>query len=180
MAGSTAFPFSFYRLTGGGDTEVSIANAEAQGFDYGINEDSEIGVVGFNFGAPQRPTDVPNVGERSSSHPSTSIVSVPINIDFVVNEKISAFPKSIAKFLKWSLEDQTVRGTYTHGRFALRNDKMGSLPTLLPTADVGIKFIDFNVTDEIEWSDHQTGTIKLELVGDYTALIALLTTIIGA
>lgn len=162
------------------DTEVSLGDAEAIGFDYGITETSEIGVVEFSFGVPQRPTDVPNVGQRSTSKPATSIVSVPIDIGFVLNEKVQDNPKPLAKLQKWSLEDQTVRGVMSHGRFCLRADDVNSLPDIIANAAAGIKFVDLIINDQIEWSDHQTGTIKLEYVGDYTGFITALTAIITA
>ena len=180
LASSTTKPFALYRFTGGADTEAGIADAEAIGFDYGINENSEIGVVGFSLGIPQRRTDVPNVGQRSTSKPATSLVAVPITIEFVVNEKVQDNPKPLAKLMKFSLEDQTVRGTYSQGRFGLRADDINSLPTIDPVNDAGIKFVDFNFTDELEWSDHQTGQIQLEFVGAYTAFVTLLTAIINA
>jgi hypothetical protein len=180
LASSTSKPFAFYRLTAGTDTEANLGDAEAIGFDYGINEDSVIGVVGFNVGVPQRPTDVPNVGERSTAHPATSLVSIPITIDIVINEKTQDNPKPIAKLLRWSIEDQTVRGTFSEGRFCLRNDKMAAFPNIIAVISGGIKFIDFNFTDEIEWSNHQTGQIKLEYVGAYTPWLVLLDAIIDA
>lgn len=180
LASSTGKPFAFYRLTSPSDNEGNLPEKESIGFDYGVNEDSEIGVVGFQMGVPQRNTDVPNVGQRSTSKPATSIVSLPISIDFVVNEKQQSNPKPIAKLTKWSLEDQTVRGIYSRGRFELRNDKMTSLPVLVAGVNIGIKFVDLIINDQIEWSDHQTGTIKIEFVGTYTTFISQLTSLIGA
>jgi hypothetical protein len=185
LASSTTKPFAFYILTQPTDTEAALPDSEAIGFDYGIDESSVIGVVGFSIGEPQRSTDVPNIasgasGERSSSHPDTGIITVKFTIDFIVNEKFQNNPKPIAKLLKWSLRDQTVRGDFPKGRFCLRNDKMNSLPTILATATAGIKMINLSVSDEIEWSDHQTGTIECEYTGDYNTLITNLNTIINA
>jgi len=185
LASSTSKPFAFYILTTGTDTEANLPDSEAIGFDYGVNEASEIGVIGFHIGAPQRPTDVPAIAEtsgneRASSSPDTGIVTVKFDINFLVNEKIASFPKNIAKLLKWSVRAQTVRGIYKRGRFCLRNDKMGALPTILADNDAGIKFIDLTIDDEIEWSDHQTGTIHLLYTGDYTTFQTNLNTIINA
>jgi len=180
MAGSTAFPFALFRFTSGGDTELSIADAEAIGFDYGVNEASEIGVTGFTIGLPQRRTDVPNVGQRSTTKPATSIVGIPITINFVLNEKIASFPKPLAKLLKWSIEAQDIRGTFSNGRFCVRNDNLDSLPLILAEDIAGIRFVDYSMDDEISWSDHQTGTIFLEYVGTYTSFITNLNTIINA
>jgi len=180
LASSISKPFAFYRLTAGGDTEANIADAEAIGFDYGVNEQSEIGVTGFSVGTPQRRTDVPNVGQRSTTKPATSLVGIPITIDFVLNEKLQAFPKPLAKLLKWSIEAQDIRGTFSNGRFCLRNDDLDSFPTIIAEDIAGIRFVDYTENDEIAWSDHQTGTISLEYVGTYTSLITNLNTIINA
>ncbi len=185
MASSTSKPFAFYIKTMVSDTEAALPDSEAIGFDYGVNEDTEIGVTGFHIGEPQRATDVPAIAEtaaneRASSHPDTGIISVEFQIDFLVNEKISGFPKNIAKLLKWSVRAQTVRGDMKRGRFCLRNDKMGALPTIIADNDAGIKFKNLTIDDQIEWSDHQTGTIFLEYVGDYTKFQTDLNTIINA
>ena len=181
MADSTTFPFSLYRLTAGGDTENSIGDAEGLGFEYGVNEQTQgIGVTGFQVGVPQRRTDIPNVGQRSTSKPATSLISVPITIDYIVNEKRQNNPKPLAKLTKWSLESQDIRGVYTKGRFSLRNDNLDSFPEIIAELVSGIRFVDFIENDEIEWSDHQTGQIQLEYVGVYASFITNLNTIINA
>lgn len=169
-----------YRFSASGDTESNLGDAEAIGFDYGVNEDSEIGVTEFKIGTPQRPTDVPNVGQRSTSKPATSLMMIPITIGFVLNEKFQSNPKPLAKLLKWSIDFQTVRGTFTKGRFCLRNDKLSSLPEIIAEDAAGIVFLDLVIDDEIQWSDHQTGTIYLAYVGEYSSFITNLNTIINA
>ena len=105
---------------------------------------------------------------------------MPITIDFLVNEKKRDNPKPIAKLTKWSLEDQSVRGIFPHGRFCLRADDISSLPTILSKSTAGIRFVDFVWHDEIDWSTHQTGQIQLEYVGSYIDFITSLNTIINA
>lgn len=180
MANSLSFPFSIYRLTTGGDTELSIGDAEGLGFEYGIDRDIALGLTSFQVGIPQRKTDVPNVGQRSTSKPATSLVSFPINIGFIVNETVQDNPKPLAKLMKWSLEDQDVRGTFSKGRLCLRNDNATSLPEIIAELDAGIRFVDIIWDDEVDWSNHQTGTIQLEYVGTYTSFITNLNTIINA
>ena len=51
MADSTASPFSLYRLTAAADTEASIADAEALGFDFGANEQTNVGIIGLRLGS---------------------------------------------------------------------------------------------------------------------------------
>jgi len=180
MADSTTFPFSIFRYTSNGDTEANINDSEAIGFQYGISEPDLIGVIGFNIGIPQRRTDVPNVGQRSTEKPATGLIAIPITIPILINEKSQDVPKPLAKLLKFSLENQTVRGVFTKGRFGLRNDNLMGLPTIIPEVESGIKFINFSLDDEINWTTHQTGTIELEFVGDYASFITNLNTIINA
>ena len=89
MADSTTLPFALYRFTTGSDTEANIADSEAIGLNYGITETSDAGVVAFNHGVPQRRTDVPNVGARTTTRPATTLVTVPIKFTVAINEKIT-------------------------------------------------------------------------------------------
>jgi len=182
---SVPFPLGFFIFTASGDTEALLPDSESIGMDYGVDENTIIGCIGFHIGEPQRVTDVPNIAEtaaaeRSSSHPDTGIISVDITIDFLINEKTQSNPKPLAKLLKWSVRAQTVRALYPRGRFCLRNDKLGGLPTILADNLSGIRFKNLAMDDQIEWSDHQTGTIFLEFVGDYSAWVVLLNAIINA
>jgi hypothetical protein len=179
MADSTSSPFALYKFTSNGDDEATIPDEDAIGFDYGVNEQSTIGITAFKVGVPQRRTDVPNVGVRSTSKPPTSLVAVPIQFDFYVNEKLADQPKPIAKLLKFSLENQDVRGTFK-GRFGLRNDSLSSFPEIVPTATEGIVFANLEFDDEITWSQGQTGTVFLEYIGTYADFITRLNTIINA
>lgn len=174
MADSVSSPFALYRFTTAGDTEVSIPNNEAIGIDYGIKEGDNAGVIAFNHGVPQRRTDVPNVGTRKTSRPATTLVTVPINITVAINEKISDQAPIQSRFELFSLQEQDVRGVYTQGRFGLRNDNLTGFPTINPTDTAGIRFVNYNLVDMIEWTNHQILTVELEFVGTYTAYIALL------
>jgi hypothetical protein len=174
MADSTTSPFSIYRLTAAIDTEANIANSEAIGLEYGIGESIAAGVVAFKVGVPQRRTDVPNVGVRETTRPATGLVSVPIEFTVVINEKVSDQTAIQARFLKFSLDDQDVRGIFTPGRFGLRNDKLSGFPEIIPATTFGIRFVDYVIDDQIEWTNHQLSTVKVEFVGKYTAYIALL------
>lgn len=174
MADSTNLPFALYRFTVGSDTEASIPNSEAIGLEYGITETSSAGVVAFSHGVPQRKTDVPNVGARITTRPATTLVTVPIKFTVAINEKVSDQAAIQARFELFSLKEQNVRGVFTEGRFGLRNDKLTGFPTINPTILAGIRFVNYDLIDMLEWTNHQLVTIELEFVGDYTEYITLL------
>lgn len=174
MADSTSSPFALYRFTTGSDTEANIADKEAIGLNYGITETSTAGVVAFSHAVPQRRTDIPNVGSRKTTRPATTLVTVPIKFTVAINEKITDQAAIQARFELFSLQEQNVRGIFTEGRFGLRNDNLTGFPTINPTIDAGIRFVNYELNDMIEWTNHQIVTIELEFVGDYAAYIALL------
>ena len=175
MADSTSSPFALYRFTDVADTESNIVDGESIGLEYGIDEDSKGGVTTFKIGVPQRQTDVPNVGGvRETTKPATSLISVPITLGVLINEKVSDQPKIQARFLKFSIDNQDVRGVFPKGRFGLRNDKLSGFPTINPTLTAGIRFVNYELEDQLPWTNHQTVNIPLEFVGNYTAYLALL------
>jgi len=174
LADSTTSPFALYRFTTGSDTEANIVNSEAIGLNYGITETSDAGVVVFSHGVPQRRTDVPNVGARTTTRPATTLVTVPIKFTVAINEKTSDQAAIQARFELFSLQEQNVRGIFTEGRFGLRNDNLTGFPTINPTVLAGIRFVNYELNDMLEWTNHQLVTVELEFVGDYTAYIALL------
>ena len=170
--GSVPFPFALYRFTASGDTEATIADTEAIGLDYGITETSDAGVVAFTHGVPQRRTDIPNVGSRKTTRPATTLVTVPITFTVAINEKTADQAAIQARFTMFSLQEQDVRGVFTEGRFGLRNDRLTGFPDINPTSMAGIRFVNYELNDMIEWTNHQIATVELEFVGDYTAYIA--------
>ncbi len=175
MADSTTKDFAIYRFTSGSDTEATINDSEAIGLDYGVNESSDGGVVSFSVGVPQRQTDVPNVGGvRQTTQPATSLISVPITVGVLINEKVQDQAQFQARLLKFAIDNQDVRGVYSKGRFGLRNDKMTGFPTINPTNTAGIRFGALDLDDMINWTPHQIVDIPLLFVGDYTAYLALL------
>lgn len=175
MADSTTSPFSITRLTETGDTEVSIDDKEAVGLEYGVaNDDTPAGVISFSIGIPQRIPDVPVLDERQSSRPATGLVGVPIKFTIIINETKVDQEKLKARFKKFGLDEQTVRGKYTEGRFGLRNDSYSGFPEIVPTIDSGLRFVSYVEDDQLSWSQHQIATVEMLFVGKYAAYIALL------
>ena len=171
MADSTTFPFALIRYTASTDTEVSLANAEALGLQYGLDETFPAGITNFKVGITQRKTDVPNIGQRSTAKQDTGLTSFPISFDIVFNSKVTDVYKSIAKLLYFSAEPQIVRGVYKEGRFGLRINSLSSLFNIVPTNIYGIKFIDISWQDLIENGGLSIANVNLEVVGTYSALV---------
>lgn len=174
MADSTTSPFSIFRLTTAGQTETSIGDSEAIGMEYGVSETTGVGVISYKVGVPQRRTDVPNVGIRKTTRPATGLVTVPIDFTVIFNEKTSNQTTKQARFLKFCLDDQDVRGIFTNGRFGLRNNNTLGIPQFFPTQTAGIRFVNYEIDDQLQWSNHLIATVQMEFVGDYAAYILLL------
>ncbi len=179
MANSVAKDFSIFRFTNPGDTEAGIVDKEAVGMDYGVNEQSDIGVISFRPVGDNRRTDVPNPSQRSSSKPDTGIAGTVYQLDMIVNEKLSD-SKAYAKLFKYYLEDNVVRGIFSKGRIGLRNDKFqGGSFDIIPTNTTGFKILHVEAEDDVLWGGFIPISIQLEFGGNPATLIANLDTYIG-
>lgn len=156
MADSTTFPFSIFRFTGAGDTELSIGNNEAVGMNIGLddNTNQKIGLLSYRPVFDARRTDVPNPDQESTSVPDTGLIPTGFELDIIVNEKVDD-NIDLAKLSKFSLQPKTIRDFYSKGRFGIRYDAKSYL-NVTPTNVLGLKLIHFDFIDDFVWGglDH--------------------------
>lgn len=171
MADSTSETAAIYRLTSSGQTESSIVNGESLGLDYGINENSDGGIVSFRGPLDNRKPDIGSPDQQVQRKPDTGVFNFQVEIDIQINEKISD-SEIEAKLIKFGLDGgQTVRGVFSKGRIGLRNDK-NTLYNVVPNNTEGYKLISIRPSDNITYGGDKVVTVILQHVGKNTQIIA--------
>src|SRR5690348_14823797 len=123
MANSTTKEVAIYRCTDPGDTEANLPNGESVGMDYGIRDTSDISVKVYNYIIPNRQTDVPSPQARNLSKPDTGVSNITLYIGITFNQDAADNDK-LGTLAKWAVDDKTVRGVFSNGRFGVRNDRL--------------------------------------------------------
>jgi len=108
MASSTSKAFAIFRLTAPADTEGNIVNNEAIGFDYGVNEITDAGIISWRPSGDKRRTDISNPDQEVFRKPDTGNANMSYDLDFIINEK-SADSVAVAKLFKFYLQRNEVR-----------------------------------------------------------------------
>jgi len=147
--------------------------------DYGITEQTDVGIISLRPIGDLRRTDVPNPDQRTIRKPDTGVAGFQFQMDMIVNEKITN-SKSPAKLFVMYLEANVVRGIFGQGRIGVRFDKFqsGSFD-VTPNNIQGCKIVHVEVDDQLSWGGYLPMSAIIEVVGNPTTVIAALKSFIG-
>jgi len=169
MANSTTKEVAIYRCTNTGDTEANLPNGESLGMDYGMRDTSDVAVMIFNWIIPDRQTDVPNPQARALSKPDTGISNITLYVGIKFNEDASE-NDYIGTLARWGIDQKTVRGVFSNGRFGVRNDKKVWM-NFQPTDTAGWKIVENNTDDLLQFGNLCDVLITLQFAGNTKELI---------
>lgn len=147
--------------------------------DYGLTEQTDIGVLSMRPIGDARRTDVPNPDQRTIRKPDTGLAGLQFQIDMIINEKFTD-SKAAAKLFLFYLEANVVRAKFGQGRIGVRFDKFqGGSFDIIPSNVLGCKIIHVEVDDQLSWGGYIPMSAIIEVVGNNAALRAALAAFIG-
>ena len=172
MASSTSKDVAIFRMTSATDTEANLSNDSSVGMDYGMTDQSVLGVVTYDWKFPSRRTDVPAPANKGITNPDVGLTAPTLTVGILVSEKLGPpGNRQVGLLSLWALQDKEIRGVFSKARLGIRNNKKPWC-NFVPTNTAGWKIVDSSFGDDIIYGGKHDITLTFEFGGDSTQLAA--------